>query len=99
MSKQYTFEATILSKIGHEMIFYVFLEGWLICNSSAMAWYEQVKFDEMITMFALYKTNTLSWIIIVLAHWNNSPRLDMSLHLGHIIMILSSYCLYPCFCI
>jgi hypothetical protein len=30
MSKQYTFEATILSKIGHEMIFYVFLEGWLI---------------------------------------------------------------------
>jgi hypothetical protein len=26
---------------------------------------------------ALY---TRSWICIVLAHWNNSPRLDMSLH-------------------
>jgi hypothetical protein len=25
-------------------------------------------------------TNTLSWILIVLAHWNNSPRVDMSLH-------------------
>jgi hypothetical protein len=26
------------------------------------------------------KTNTLSWIFTVLAHWNNSPRIDMSLH-------------------
>jgi hypothetical protein len=24
--------------------------------------------------------NKLSWIFIVLAHWNNSPRVDMSLH-------------------
>ena len=23
----------------------------------------------------------LSWIFIVLAHWNNSPRIDISLHL------------------
>jgi hypothetical protein len=29
---------------------------------------------------ALYKTNTLSWIFIVFAHWNNSTRVDMSLH-------------------
>ena len=28
----------------------------------------------------LYQTNTLSWIFIVLAHRNNSPRIDMSLH-------------------
>ena len=27
-----------------------------------------------------YKPKTLSWIFIVLAHWNNSPRIDMSLH-------------------
>jgi len=27
-----------------------------------------------------HDTNTLSWIFIVLAHWNNSPRVDMSLH-------------------
>jgi hypothetical protein len=30
--------------------------------------------------FALILTNTLIWIFIVLAHWNNSPRVDMSLH-------------------
>jgi len=29
----------------------------------------------------MYKTNTLSWICIVLAYWNNSPRIDMSSHL------------------
>ena len=31
-------------------------------------------------MFTLYKTSTLSLIIIVLAHWNNSQWIDMSLH-------------------
>jgi hypothetical protein len=38
-------------------------------------------FNEMMMSSALYKTNTLSWIFIVLAHWNNSLRVDMSLHL------------------
>ena len=37
-------------------------------------------FNEMTIMFALYNTNTLSSFAIVLAHWNNSPRLEMSLH-------------------
>jgi hypothetical protein len=27
-----------------------------------------------------FQNNTLSWIFIVLAHWSNSPRVDMSLH-------------------
>ena len=36
-------------------------------------------FNEMM-MSALYKTNTLSQICIVLAHWNNSPRVDMFPH-------------------
>ena len=44
---------------------------------SAISWQEQVTFDEMM-MSALYETNTLSWIFIVLTHWNNSPRIDMS---------------------
>jgi hypothetical protein len=35
-------------------------------------------FNEMMTRTALYLTYTLSWIFIVLAHWNNSPRVDMS---------------------
>jgi hypothetical protein len=36
--------------------------------------------DEMMTRSALYKTNMPSWIYIVLAHWNNSPQVDMSPH-------------------
>jgi hypothetical protein len=35
---------------------------------------------------ALY---TLNWIYIVLAHWNNSLRIDMSSHSRHIILIPS----------
>ena len=46
-------------------------------------------FNEMMVRSALYKTNTLSWICIVLAHWNNNPRIDMSPRLGHIILIPS----------
>jgi hypothetical protein len=29
---------------------------------------------------SLYYANTISWIFIVLAHWSNSPRIDMTLH-------------------
>jgi hypothetical protein len=36
---------------------------------------------------AVYKTITLSWIAIVLAHWNNSLQVDMSPR--HIILILN----------
>ena len=34
----------------------------------------------MMVRSALYKTNSLSCIFIVLVHWNNSPRVYMSLH-------------------
>jgi hypothetical protein len=34
----------------------------------------------MMVRSTLYKTNTLSCILIVLVHWNNSPRVYMSLH-------------------
>ena len=37
-------------------------------------------FNEMMTRSALYWTNTLSWIFLVLVHWNNSPRVDMSVN-------------------
>jgi len=39
-------------------------------NVSAMSWREQVTFDEVIIISALYR----------LAHLNNSPRVDMLLH-------------------
>jgi hypothetical protein len=41
----------------------------------------------MMMMYALFLTNTLSWIFIVQTHWNNSPQVEMSFHSGHIILI------------
>jgi len=35
-------------------------------------------FNEMMMRSALYLIKTLCWICIVLAHWNSSPRIDMS---------------------
>ena len=46
----------------------------------AISWREQVTFDEMIMLTARYWTNTLSWVFIVLEHWNKHLRIDMSLH-------------------
>ena len=37
-------------------------------------------FNKMMMRSALYQTNTLSWMCIVLSHCNNSPRIDMTLH-------------------
>jgi hypothetical protein len=42
------------------------MSEWLVFNASnfsATSWREQVTFDEMMQMSALYKTNTLSWIV------------------------------------
>jgi len=36
--------------------------------------------DEIVTISALQFTNTLSWICIVLAYWNNSLWVDKLLH-------------------
>jgi hypothetical protein len=41
------------------------------------------------TRVALFKTNTPNWIFMVLQYWNDSPRIDVSLHSGHIIPIPS----------
>ena len=41
---------------------------------------ENLIFNEMMMKSALYLTNILSWIFIVLGHWDNSSRVDMSLH-------------------
>jgi hypothetical protein len=38
-------------------------------------------FNEIMMRSALYSANTLSYIYIVLADWNNNPWTDMSLHL------------------
>jgi len=60
----------------------------------------QVKFDEKMMISDLYSTNTLSWIVIVLAHWNKQ-RVDISstwkpysliLIRSHPVFVLTPYC-------
>ena len=59
---------------------------WLlfIANSSMFQLYHgenKLIFNEMMTRSTLFQTNNmLSWNFIVLAHWSNSPRVDMSPH-------------------
>ena len=50
-----------------------------ISNISAIWWREQVALDYTIMMSTLYLTIKISWIFIVLPHWNNNPWADMSL--------------------
>jgi hypothetical protein len=59
------------------------LGGWLLfnVNSSIFQLFQgenKLIFSEMMMRPALYSTNMLTWILIVLAHWNNSPWIDMS---------------------
>lgn len=49
---------------------------------------DKLHLDELVIIPALYYTNTLSWLFIVIAHCNISPWVDMWLApLGHIILI------------
>ena len=71
------------------------LSEWLlfIANSAIFQLYHgenKLIFNEMMMRSALFLTNTLSWILIVLAHWNNSPRIDMSLHLDTLFWFRSN---------
>jgi hypothetical protein len=62
----------------------------LLSNTKwAISWENKLHLDEIMMMSAFYQTNMLRWIFIVLAHWNNSSRVDMSFHLRHIIRIPS----------
>ena len=58
---------------------------WLLFNAiSAIVqlYYGENKLitNEMMMRSALFLTNTMSWIWIVLAHWNNNPRVEMLLY-------------------
>ena len=50
--------------------------------------------EMMMMMSALYYSNAFSWIFIVLIHWNNSSRIDMSLYFGLIWPELEASTLY-----
>jgi hypothetical protein len=67
----------------------------------------------MMMKSTLYLTNTLSWIFIVLAHWNNNTQIDMLPHSGtlsrfwanqSLLFLLNAVCLaekqqIPYFCL
>jgi hypothetical protein len=54
------------------------LLSWTTCKS---LYFFATIFNELMMRSALYYTNTLSWISILLAHWNNCPAIDMLLQL------------------
>ena len=56
------------------------LSEWVSCFLMLYLGKTKLIFNKMMMKFALYKINTLSWIFLVLAYWNNSPRIDMSPH-------------------
>ena len=77
---------------------------WLLfyANSAIFQLYHgnnKLIFNEMMMWSAFYYTNTLSWIFIVLAHWNNSPQINMSHHSDTIypdqssLFLLNTVCL------
>jgi hypothetical protein len=61
------------------------MDVWVIADTNSaifQLYYGENKLilNEMMMRFALYKTHTLNWILMVLAHWNNSPQIDISPH-------------------
>ena len=67
------------------MMTYVTLSDWLLFNANSAIFQlyhseNKLIFNKMMMRSALYSTNMLSWIFIVLAHWNNSLRIDISPH-------------------
>jgi hypothetical protein len=61
----------------------LWVSEWLLLsgNSAIFQVYHgenKLIFNEMMMRSALYKTNTRSWIFVVLAQWNTSFRIDRS---------------------
>ena len=71
-----TFQKTALT--DNELV-----SEWFFFNAKSAIFQHcknKLHFDEMMMMSASYETSILSWIFIVVAHWNNSPLVDMSFH-------------------
>jgi hypothetical protein len=56
----------------HSVMLFKHLFNFQWIYNNLTDWYE------IMMRSALYKTNMLSWVFIVLAHWNNSPQIDIS---------------------
>ena len=81
----------LLSHTSFPLVFYLWHPYWL-SYFSPISWQEYVTFwwDDNDVRFVL--DQTLSWIFIVLAHWTNSSRIDMSLHLDTLFWFTTKQC-------
>jgi len=48
----------------------------------------------MMMMSTLYKTSTLKLDVLVLAHWNNNPPVDISLHVDTLSLMRANKSLF-----
>jgi hypothetical protein len=86
MERHLTFKVWFHQKTHISLLadfFYVyalpFLEcGWLLFNANWAMFKLCHGENKLMMRSTLCSTNTLSWICIVLAHWNNSLRIDIS---------------------
>jgi hypothetical protein len=65
---------------------------WLLFNANwatFQLYHGEKKLHSMKWWWCPLGSRPTRWIFIVLAHWNNSLRVDMSIHSRHIIPILS----------
>ena len=79
------------------------MSGWLLFNTNSAIFQlyhgeNKLILNELIMMSALYLTNRLCWIFIVLAHWHNSPRVDISPHSDTIPCFQTNQSLFPWCC-
>jgi hypothetical protein len=92
------------------MLIHLVMRGvseWLLFNANSAIFQlyhgeNKLIFNEIMMRSALFYSNTLSWIFIVLGYWNNSPREDMSHHSNtlfwfranqSLLLILNAACL------
>ena len=80
------YKSDVYSVYGCIGTVYTCMNSWkeafnpIMSNYSAISWQEQTTFDENMMMSALFWTNMLGWILLVLALWINNQLEDMSLH-------------------
>ena len=88
-------EAFVISFMTSVKICGMIIDQRHLSNFSDISWQEQATF-----WWGVDVSFVLTSMQLVLAHWNNSPRVDKSLHSWHIIPIQSQpvFTLTPYFC-
>jgi hypothetical protein len=67
------------TRLGWNVLLWVYGSEWLLFNAN-LAIFQLYHGENKLSKRWWWGPLMLSWIFIVLAHWNNSPRIAMSLH-------------------